>query len=54
MKKSKLTYQQSLCKCGEEEEVDAATVALRAAIEKEGLEYEVDEGGGAFTDQKLI
>ncbi len=41
-------------KCvGEEERWDAATVALRAAIEKEGLEYEVDEGGGAFYGPKI-
>ncbi len=38
---------------GEVERWDAATAALRRAIEKEGLEYEVDEGGGAFYGPKI-
>ncbi len=38
---------------GEVERWDAATVALKNAIEKEGLEYEVDEGGGAFYGPKI-
>ncbi|MGD1816904.1 MAG: threonine--tRNA ligase [Pleomorphochaeta sp.] len=38
---------------GEVERWDAATVALRNAIEKEGLEYEIDEGGGAFYGPKI-
>lgn len=38
---------------GEVERWDAATSALRRAIEKEGLEYEVDEGGGAFYGPKI-
>ncbi|MGD1820267.1 MAG: threonine--tRNA ligase [Pleomorphochaeta sp.] len=38
---------------GEVERWDAATAALRSAIEKEGLEYEVDEGGGAFYGPKI-
>jgi threonyl-tRNA synthetase len=38
---------------GEPERWDAATEALRSAIEKEGLEYEVDEGGGAFYGPKI-
>jgi len=38
---------------GEVERWDAATLALKKAIEKEGLEYEVDEGGGAFYGPKI-
>jgi len=38
---------------GEQERWDAATEALRRAIEKEGLAYEVDEGGGAFYGPKI-
>lgn len=38
---------------GEPERWDAATEALRKAIEKEGLAYEVDEGGGAFYGPKI-
>lgn len=38
---------------GEQERWDAATEALRKAIEKEGLSYEVDEGGGAFYGPKI-
>ncbi|AHK78933.1 threonyl-tRNA synthetase [Ectothiorhodospira haloalkaliphila] len=30
-----------------------ATAALRAALEKKGLEYELDEGGGAFYGPKI-
>lgn len=38
---------------GEQERWDAATEALKRAIEKEGLAYEVDEGGGAFYGPKI-
>jgi len=38
---------------GEQSKWDAATESLRAAIEKEGLEYDVDEGGGAFYGPKI-
>ncbi len=38
---------------GEVERWDDATLALKKAIEKEGLEYEVDEGGGAFYGPKI-
>ncbi|MBO4388923.1 MAG: threonine--tRNA ligase [Spirochaetales bacterium] len=38
---------------GEQERWDAATEALRKAIENEGLSYEVDEGGGAFYGPKI-
>ena len=38
---------------GPQEKWDAATESLRAAIEKEGLEYDVDEGGGAFYGPKI-
>ncbi|MGD1822924.1 MAG: threonine--tRNA ligase [Pleomorphochaeta sp.] len=38
---------------GEVERWDAATAALRKAIEAEGLEYDVDEGGGAFYGPKI-
>jgi threonyl-tRNA synthetase len=38
---------------GEPERWDQALVSLRKAIEKEGLEYEVDEGGGAFYGPKI-
>ncbi len=38
---------------GEQSQWDAATEALRKAIEKEGLAYEVDEGGGAFYGPKI-
>lgn len=38
---------------GEKDRWDAATEALRVAIEKEGLAYEVDEGGGAFYGPKI-
>lgn len=38
---------------GGEERWAAATEALRAAIEKAGLPYEVDEGGGAFYGPKI-
>lgn len=32
---------------------DSATEALRRAIEKEGLSYDIDEGGGAFYGPKI-
>lgn len=38
---------------GEQEHWDAATEALRQAIEAEGLPYEIDEGGGAFYGPKI-
>jgi threonyl-tRNA synthetase len=38
---------------GTEERWAAATEALRAAIEKTGLPYKVDEGGGAFYGPKI-
>ena len=38
---------------GEKIHWDAATESLRTAIEKEGLEYKVDEGGGAFYGPKI-
>ncbi len=38
---------------GEPERWDQATVSLRAALEAEGIPYEVDEGGGAFYGPKI-
>ncbi len=38
---------------GEKTKWDAATESLRNAIEAEGLEYQVDEGGGAFYGPKI-
>ncbi len=38
---------------GEKSRWDQALEALRKAIEKEGLAYEVDEGGGAFYGPKI-
>jgi len=38
---------------GEKSKWDSATEALRGAIEVEGLDYEVDEGGGAFYGPKI-
>ncbi len=38
---------------GEVEEWDKATESLKKAIEKHGLEYKVDEGGGAFYGPKI-
>ncbi len=38
---------------GEVERWDAATESLRKAIEAEGLDYGVDEGGGAFYGPKI-
>lgn len=38
---------------GEEDRWQAAIEALRAAVEKAGLDYEVDEGGGAFYGPKI-
>lgn len=38
---------------GEPEKWDAATESLRKAIEAEGLDYSVDEGGGAFYGPKI-
>lgn len=38
---------------GEDEVWEEATAALRAALEDEGLEYSVDEGGGAFYGPKI-
>lgn len=38
---------------GEDQAWDEATAALRAALEDEGLAYDVDEGGGAFYGPKI-
>lgn len=38
---------------GDAERWDQATASLRAALEEEGLSYEVDEGGGAFYGPKI-
>lgn len=38
---------------GEKAKWDVATESLRKAIEAEGLEYDVDEGGGAFYGPKI-
>jgi threonyl-tRNA synthetase len=38
---------------GTEEEWDFATEQLRAALERRGIRYEVDEGGGAFYAPKI-
>lgn len=38
---------------GDEERWDQATKSLEAAIQAEGLPYEVDEGGGAFYGPKI-
>ena len=38
---------------GRQEDWDAATAALKKAVEKEGLSYDIDEGGGAFYGPKI-
>ena len=38
---------------GEDSSWDQATASLKKAIEAEGLDYEVDEGGGAFYGPKI-
>ena len=38
---------------GEVEKWNAATEALKKAVEKEGLSYDIDEGGGAFYGPKI-
>lgn len=38
---------------GEKKDWDIATESLRKAIEAEGLDYDVDEGGGAFYGPKI-
>jgi threonyl-tRNA synthetase len=38
---------------GKKEDWDLATKSLKNAIEKEGLEYGIDEGGGAFYGPKI-
>lgn len=38
---------------GEPERWDQATASLRQALESEGLEYKLDEGGGAFYGPKI-
>lgn len=38
---------------GEQEKWDAATEALKRAVEKEGIAYDIDEGGGAFYGPKI-
>ena len=32
---------------------DSATESLKKAVEKEGLSYDIDEGGGAFYGPKI-
>ncbi|MBN1617088.1 MAG: threonine--tRNA ligase [Spirochaetales bacterium] len=38
---------------GEPEKWDTALASLKKAVEKQGLEYEMDEGGGAFYGPKI-
>ena len=38
---------------GDPEKWEAATAALKKAVEKEGLKYDIDEGGGAFYGPKI-
>jgi threonyl-tRNA synthetase len=38
---------------GEPEDWEQATKSLETALEKQGLEYEIDEGGGAFYGPKI-
>jgi threonyl-tRNA synthetase len=38
---------------GEQERWDAALESLRKAVEREGIAYEIDEGGGAFYGPKI-
>ena len=38
---------------GEVEKWNAATESLKKAVEKEGLKYDIDEGGGAFYGPKI-
>ena len=38
---------------GEAEDWDSATESLRNSLEKQGLDYKVDEGGGAFYGPKI-
>ena len=38
---------------GDVEKWNAATEALKKAVEKEGLKYDIDEGGGAFYGPKI-
>ncbi len=38
---------------GEPERWDQATISLKAALDAEGIPYEVDEGGGAFYGPKI-
>jgi threonyl-tRNA synthetase len=38
---------------GEQARWDAALESLRKAVEREGLDYEIDEGGGAFYGPKI-
>ncbi len=38
---------------GSDEEWESATTALRQALERQGLEHAVDEGGGAFYGPKI-
>jgi threonyl-tRNA synthetase len=38
---------------GKQEQWDAALESLRKAVEREGLDYEIDEGGGAFYGPKI-
>lgn len=50
--KAYLSTQPEKC-VGEKENWDKAIVSLRKAIKAEGLEYETDEGGGAFYGPKI-
>lgn len=38
---------------GDKDKWDKATAALKKAVEKEGLKYDIDEGGGAFYGPKI-
>ncbi|MBN2651625.1 MAG: threonine--tRNA ligase [Spirochaetales bacterium] len=38
---------------GREEDWELATVSLKKAVDREGLEYEIDNGGGAFYGPKI-
>ena len=38
---------------GDPDKWEAATAALKKAVEKEGLKYDIDEGGGAFYGPKI-
>jgi threonyl-tRNA synthetase len=50
---AKLSTRPAADTVGSDENWEAATAALRTALEKEGLPYEVDEGAGAFYGPKI-